>query len=102
MEKICHFIHIRLQGNGQRDDGLSLGNIVFIAADLGEELAVDICPFIDLRIGKSMFVDQPQKTGLKAFTDLGQDIVQIPLGTGTGRRSFRCGCRRLIGGCIGY
>jgi hypothetical protein len=43
---------------------------VRIAADLGEKLAVDVGPFVDLCVGEAPLVDQAEQAFLEAFSDL--------------------------------
>ena len=75
-EQVCSLVHIQAQGDGERERSLLGGLVIYVTANLGKMLAIEIGALVDFRIRKSMLVDQPQETGLEAFTRLGDDIIK--------------------------
>ena len=86
-EHILHFHKWQLKGDGKCNGG-GLGRLVgLVRADLREELPVNICLLVALRVRHAALVNLPQKHLRKALIDLSQCVIK-------GCRLFRSNCRR--------
>ena len=66
-QKICGFIQVQLQGKRQGDNSFLAGMIILFA-QLGKQLAINICPFVHINILQASLVDEVEELGLKGVT----------------------------------
>ena len=74
-QKVHGLIEAQLQGDGQREDCLFAGLVSRVAADLGEELSVQVRPLLTLRICESPFIDHTQEHLLEGLLDIFDQIL---------------------------
>lgn len=75
-EHILHFRKRQLKGDGKCNDR-GLGRLVgLVRTDLREELPVNICLLVALRVRHAVFINLPQKHLRKALVDLSQCIIK--------------------------
>ena len=82
------------QRDGQRQCGGLAGLVVGGAADLGEQLAVEVCALVALGVGHALFVDLAQQHLGEALVQLAQRVLQRGHGGGPGRGTVLHGLRR--------
>ena len=83
--EIAGFVQIQFQRDG-KGEGRGLGRpVVRVAADLGEQLAVDVGPLVDLGILFAAAVDVRQQRFGKSGVQMPQPVVQTAEGPGDGR-----------------
>ena len=76
----------QFQSHGKGHGGELGGFIVDIRADLGEQLAVDVGPFVTLCVSHAPLVDLPQQHLRKALIQFAEGLVQTGGRHGTGGR----------------